>query len=60
MCIRDRDILMALGLEDRVAGSASSSLEYVQSVVTAGGVANLGTIKTADMEAVMACEPRCV
>lgn len=51
------DILMALGLEDRVVGSASSSLEYVQSVVTAEGVANLGTIKTADMEAVMACEP---
>ena len=51
------DILMALGLEDRVVGSASSSLEYVQSVVTAEGVDNLGTIKTADMEAVMACEP---
>ena len=51
------DILMALGLEDRVVGSASSSLEYVQSVVSAEGVANLGTIKTADMEAVMACEP---
>ena len=51
------DILMALGLEDRVVGSASSSLEYVQSVVTAEGIANLGTIKAADMEAVMACEP---
>ena len=51
------DILMALGLSDRVVGSASSSLDYVQSVVTAEGVANLGTIKTADLEAVMACEP---
>lgn len=51
------DILMSLGLGDRVVGSASTSLSYLQDVVTREGVANLGTIKEADLEAVMACEP---
>ena len=50
-------ILMSLGLGDRVVGSASTSLSYLQDVVTREGVANLGTIKEADLEAVMACEP---
>lgn len=51
------DILDALGLGDRVVGSASTSLEYLQSYVTNEEISNLGTIKEADMEAVMACEP---
>lgn len=51
------DILGSLGLGDRVVGSASTSLEYLQEYVVKDGVANLGTIKTADLEAVMACEP---
>ena len=51
------DILMALGLGDRVVGSADSSLDYLQDVIAAEGVENLGTIKNADLEAVMACEP---
>lgn len=51
------DILDALGVGDRVVGSASTSLEYLQSYMTDDGVSNLGTIKEADMEAVMACEP---
>ena len=51
------DILMSLGLGDRVVGSASTSLSYLQDIVTREGVANLGTIKEADLEAVMACEP---
>ena len=52
------DILDALGVaEGRVVGSADTSLEYLQSYVTDGNVANLGTIKEADLEAVMACEP---
>lgn len=51
------DILNALGLSDRVVGSASTSLEYLKDVVSAEGVENLGNIKEADMEAVMACEP---
>lgn len=51
------DILDSLGLSDRVVGSAGTSLEYLQHVVTNDAVANLGTIKEADLEAVMACEP---
>lgn len=51
------DILDSLGVGDRVVGSASTSLEYLQDYVTDENVANLGTIKEADLEAVMACEP---
>ena len=51
------DILDKLGVGDRVVGSADTSLDYLQSYVTDETVANLGTIKEADMEAVMACEP---
>lgn len=51
------DILDKLGLGDRVVGSASTSLDYLQSYVTDENVAKLGTIKEADLEAVMACEP---
>ena len=51
------DILDALGVGDRVVGSASTSLDYLQSYVTDETISNLGTIKEADLEAVMACEP---
>jgi len=51
------DILDRLGLGGRVVGSASTSLDYLQDYVTDGSIANLGTIKEADLEAVMACEP---
>lgn len=51
------DILDSLGLGDRVVGSASTSLEYLQDYVTNDAVAKLGTIKEADLEAVMECEP---
>ena len=51
------DILDALGVGDRVVGSASTSLDYLQTYVTKENVTNLGTIKEADLEAVMACEP---
>lgn len=51
------DILDSLGLGDRVVGSASTSLDYLQSYVTNDSIANLGNIKEADLEAVMACEP---
>lgn len=51
------DILDALGLGDRVVGSASTSLDYLQSYMENEVVANLGTIKEADLEAVMASEP---
>ena len=52
------DILDALGVaKGRVVGSADTSLDYLQSYVTDENVANLGTIKEADLEAVMACAP---
>ena len=51
------DILDALGVGDRVVGSASTSLDYLQTYVTDETISNLGTIKEADLEAVMACEP---
>ena len=51
------DILDNLGLGDRVVGSASTTLDYLQDYVTDESVANLGTIKEADLEAVMACQP---
>lgn len=50
------DILDALGLGDRVVGTADTSLDYLQQY-TGGSIANLGTIKEADLEAVMASEP---
>lgn len=54
------DILDNLGLGDRVVGSASTSLDYLQSYVENDAVANLGSVKEADMEAVMACEPEII
>lgn len=50
------DILDSLGVGDRVVGTADSSLEYLQGYMD-GKTANLGTIKEADLEAIMACEP---
>ena len=50
------DILDALGLGDRVVGTASTSLDYLQTYIN-DDIANIGTIKEADLEAVMACEP---
>lgn len=48
------DILDNLGLGDRIVGSSNISLDYLSAY---SDVANLGTIKEADMEAVMQCEP---
>lgn len=50
------DILNSLGVSDRVVGSATTKLPYLSDIVNAEDVANLGTIKEADLEAVMACE----
>ena len=51
------DILNSLGVSDRVVGSATTKLPYLSDIVNAENVENLGTIKEADLEAVMACEP---
>lgn len=51
------DILTSLGLEDRIVGCVSSSLDYLQPYATAEGVVNVGTVKTFDLEAIMELEP---
>lgn len=51
------DILDNLGLGDRIVGSSTTSLDYLQSYVTDDGIKNLGNIKEADLEVVMECEP---
>ena len=54
------DIIDSLGEGERVVGSADTSLDYLQDYVTSEEVAKLGTIKEADMEAVMECEPEVI
>lgn len=51
------DILDSLGLGDRVVGSADISLDYLKKYHEMEGMGRLGTIKEADLEAVMASEP---
>lgn len=54
------DIVDALGLGDRVVGSTKISIEYLTDYnpdTSDGAIMNLGTIKTADLEMVAACEP---
>ena len=51
------DILDALNLGDRVIGMAGTSLSYLNEYSSNKSLANLGTIKEADLEAVMASEP---
>lgn len=51
------DILDRLGLGDRVVGMASTAIDYLQDYATNKDLEALGTIKEADLEAVMKCEP---
>ena len=54
------DIIDALGMGDRVVGSAKVSIDYLSDYNpddSNGAVLNLGSIKTADLEKVAACEP---
>lgn len=51
------DILDNLGLGDRVVGVPTISLDYLKSYEDNGNTTNVGTVKTPDLEAVMACEP---
>lgn len=54
------DIMDALGLGDRIVGSAKVTIEYLTDYNpddSDGAIMNLGTIKTADLEKVAACEP---
>lgn len=49
------DIIDALGLGDRVVGTAASQIEYLQDYMDNETIANLGTLKSPDAEAVMEC-----
>ena len=54
------DIVDALGLGDRVVGSAKVTIEYLTDYNpddSDGTIMNLGTVKTADLEKVAASEP---
>lgn len=54
------DILDSLDLGDRVVGCTSVSIEYLTDYNpddSNGEIINLGTVKTADLEKVAACEP---
>lgn len=54
------DIVDALGVGDRIVGSANVTIEYLTDYNpddSNGAIENLGTVKTADLEKVAACEP---
>jgi iron complex transport system substrate-binding protein len=54
------DIVDALGVGDRVVGSAKVTIEYLTDYNpddSDGAIMNLGTVKTADLEKVAACNP---
>lgn len=54
------DILDALDLGDRIVGSAKVTIEYLTDYNpddSNGKIANLGSVKTADLEQVAACAP---
>lgn len=54
------DIVDALGVGDRVVGSAKVTIEYLTDYNpddSDGAIMNLGTVKTADLEKVAACDP---
>jgi len=54
------DIVDALGMGDRIVGSAKVTIEYLTDYNpddSNGAIMNLGTVKTADLEKVAACEP---
>lgn len=51
------DIIDNLGMGDRVVGMADTSIDYLSTYAENSELTNLGTIKEADLEAVMECEP---
>lgn len=54
------DIIDALGVGERIVGSAKVSIDYLKEYNpddSNGAITNLGTVKTADFEKVAACEP---
>lgn len=53
------DIIDSLGLGDRVVGSAKTTIDYLTEYNPgdSSGIANLGTIKSADLVEIAACRP---
>lgn len=51
------DILDNLGLGDCIVGVPTITLDYLKSYEENADIANVGSVKTPDLEAVMACEP---
>ena len=51
------DIIDSIGMGDRVVGMAQTSIDYLSQYSENKSIKNLGTIKEADIEAVMECEP---
>lgn len=51
------DILDNLGLGDRIVGVPTITLDYLKAYEENDGISIVGTVKTPDLEAVMACEP---
>lgn len=54
------DIIDNLGMGDRVVGTADTSIEYLSTYAENADIAKLGTIKEADLEAVMECDPEVI
>ena len=51
------DIIESIGVGDKVVGMAQTSIDYLSQYSENKSIKNLGTIKEADIEAVMECEP---
>lgn len=51
------DIIDSIGVGDKVVGMAQTSIDYLSYYSENKNIKNLGTIKEADIEAVMECEP---
>ena len=51
------DILDNLGLGDRIVGVPTITLDYLKAYEENDSISIVGTVKTPDLEAVMACEP---
>ena len=55
------EILDNIGCADRIVGVAKgSSIDYLQGYLTSDNLMNLGTVKEADLEALMECEPEII
>lgn len=52
------DIIDSIGYGDKIVGvPKNSSIEYLQEYITDDSIANMGTVKEADIEALMQAEP---